>query len=272
VFQTKSTGDMQTKDQNAANQQAVQVQYRERQENALALFRKESHEFLMKDYLIALKEGFPGLGIRYITYHEPDQTLLISNISNGRLHLLNLATGSYRWFEHHKTTIRKIKYFRGEILTSSWDGSVRATHYHTLKERLVMTEKNMGRCPYFNISPDGKYLYSFSYDSDVVPFGLMNTVRKWSLKTGKLVSELAASGEQKGSARSGTIIIHNGLLYVCGDSGYFRIFDAATERLIKEINEDANFRSMTSLIHHGYLLASDWNGGSSFFQYEHEHL
>jgi WD40 repeat protein len=244
------------------------LQLQEEQSDNLISIRKEQFSFITRDIRYKLKEGFPGSGIRYLHYYEKDTTLIISNISNGRVQLLNLSTGGFRSFVNHTATVRKIRMYNGEIVTSGWDGSVRFTNYFTLNQRLVLTDRTMGRCPFFNISTDGRYLFSFSYDSDLIPLGVANSVRKWSLINGKLLKVLAASTEIKGTPRSGSVMIHRGRLYVCGDSGFFRVFDMETGVLIKEIKTDSDFRSMTSLIHHHYLLASDWEGYIHFFNLE----
>ena len=243
-------------------------QFKEKQSNALISYKRESFEYLTREYQYKLKEGFQGLGIRYLTYCKKDQTLLISNISNGRVHLLNLYSGGLRSFVNHSATVRKIILFNDEIYTASWDGTVRATNYLTLQQRRIMTQFAMGRCPFINISPDGKYLFSFTYDSDIIPFGVANIVRKWDMKSGKLLKVLVASAEQIGTAKSGAIIIHQGQLYVCSNSGYFRIFDMATGKRIKEIRTGSDFRSMTSVLHYNFLLASDWEGYIHFFNLE----
>jgi len=235
-------------------------QDKDRQTTIMASYLRESFDHLTRDYVYKLKAGYPALGIRYLHYYERDHTLLASNITNARVHLLNISTGNFRSFLNHSATVRKIRVFNGEIYTSSWDGSVRATNYHTLQEKMRLTERSMGRCPFFNISPDGRYLYSFTYDSDVIPLGVANSVRKWDLRTGKLQMIVAASTEQKSYRKSGSIIFYENRLYVSCNSGFFRIFDLNSGRLIKEMSTSADFRSMTAMFHHQYLLASDWDG------------
>lgn len=236
------------------------IQNMDRTSAMMTSYLKESFEYVTRACNYRIKAGFQVLGIRYLHYFEQDHTLLISNITNGRVHLINILTGKLRSFFNHTATVRKIRIFNGDIYTSSWDGSVRATNYHTLEEKLRLTDRNMGRCPFFNISPDGKYLYSFTYDSDVIPMGVANSVRKWCLKSGTMESLVSASAEQKSYRKSGSVIFYRNRLYVGCDSGYLRIFDQRSGRLIKEILSEADFRSMTALFHFNYLLASDWNG------------
>jgi WD40 repeat protein len=234
--------------------------YQEKQSKALLSFEKLSFEYLTREYNINLKEDFPSVGIRYMTYYEKEQTLLISNISNGRVQLLNLANGSFRSFIIHSATVRKIIMFNDEIYTASWDGSIGVTNYSTLQQRIKLTDRTMGRCPFINISADGEYLFSFSYDSDKVPVLLTNRVRKWALQSEKLIKVMAASEIDGGKCKSGSIIIYQDKIYVCGDTGYFRIFDMKSGRMINEIITDSDFRSMTSIFHYHYILASDWQG------------
>jgi len=235
-------------------------QNNEGESKKLASCFRESFDYATGDCHFRLNRGFWALGIRYIHYYERDNTLLVSNSANGRVLLLNIATGNYRSFLNHSATVRKIRVFNGNIYTSSWDGSVRSTDYHTLREKMIYTERTMGRCPFFNITPDGKYLYSFTYDSDVIPMGVANSLRKWDLQTGKLVNIVAASTEQKSYRKSGSVIFHGNRVYVSGNCGYFRVFDQRTGRLIKELATAADFRSMMAMFHHNYLLASDWDG------------
>jgi WD40 repeat protein len=243
----------------------LSINIQAKQSEALISYKKQSHEYLTREYSFRLKENFPALGIRYLHYNAKDQSLLISNTSNGRVHILNLSTGNFRWFMNHRTTVRKIRVFNNEIFTSSWDGSVCISNYSTLIKKLILTEGTMGRCPFINISPDGKFLYSFSYDSDVSPIGAFNAIRKWSLKTGKLLKVMQASGYQRSTCRSGSIIILRNRLYVCSDNGYFRIFDSRTGKMIKSFNIECDFRMMTSIVKYNYILVPDWNGFIHFF-------
>ena len=229
-------------------------------------FKKESFDYLIRDYRFKPKETMKGPGIRYLTFYEKDKTLLVSNISNdGKVHLINFSDGTFRTLKVHNASVRKIRVFNDDIITGSWDGSVCISDYNTLQPKMRFTERTMGRCPYFNVSMDGKYLYSFSYDSDVVVQGVANRVRKWCLKSGKLLKRVDASTEVKGSPRSGSIIVHENRYFVCSDSGYFRVFDSKTDQLLKDIVMDVNFRTMTAFFRHGLLLASDWNGFLHFF-------
>ncbi|MBE0640241.1 MAG: hypothetical protein IH598_17135 [Bacteroidales bacterium] len=226
---------------------------------------KESNDYLMKNYTFRVAENYPTYGIRYLNYFEQKNTLLISNVSNSRVHLINLKTGQLDSYAHHQTTVRKILTYKNDIITASWDGTVRVTDFDSLRQRLLLTDQSMGRCPFINISPDGKYLYSFTYDSDVIPFGTANTVRKFCLKTGKVLFRVAASSYNKNERRSGSIIHWKNKLYVCSDNGYFRIFDLRTGRFIREIIRPFDYRTMSSLFHYHYLLASDWDGRIHFF-------
>ena len=234
----------------------------------MASFSRESFDHLTRDCQYRLKPDYPSLGIRYLHYHAPDHTLIMCNIHHGQVHLLNLLTGHFRSFIPHRATVRKARVFNGDIYTSSWDGTVRVSHYHSLRETMILTDRTMGRCPFFNISPDGAHLYSFSYDSDMIPMGVANSVRKWCLGTGRLVKLMAASAEQKSYRRSGSIIFYGGRLHVCSNSGYLRVFDMNTGRLIKDVPTNADFRAMMALFHYGYILASDWDGNIHFFNVE----
>lgn len=233
-----------------------------------ASINRESFDHLTSDCHYMLMPDYPSLGIRYLHYHASDHTLIICNIHHGQVHLLNLLTGYFRSFFPHKASVRKARVFNGSIYTSSWDGTVRISHYHSLIETMTLTDRTMGRCPFFNISPDGAHLYSFSYDSDMIPMGVANSVRKWCLGTGRLINLMAASAEQKSTRRSGSIIFYGDRLYVCSNSGYFRVFDIKTGLLVKDVPTHADFRAMMALFHYGYILASDWDGNIHFFNVE----
>ncbi len=242
-------------------------QPQDKQSSALASYKKDSYNYITRDIQFRLRECFFGLGIRYLYFHERDNTLLISNISNGIVHLLNLSNGIFRSYNSHGSSVRKIKVFNNEIITGGWDGAVRITNYFTLKERLMLGDRYMGRCPGFHITPDGKHIYSYSYDSDFFPPGkvLTNMVRKWSLDNGKLLKSIPASKIQHTVRKGGSVISLNNRLYVCSDCGYFRIFNLQTSKLIKDIVTQHDFVSLTPMVQYNLILAYDSEGFVHFF-------
>jgi WD40 repeat protein len=226
---------------------------------------KESYNYLVKDYSFIISDKMNPLGIRYLRYLEGRNTLLISNISNGKIHILNVASGDFGSICHHKASVRKIQTYGNLVITSGWDGTVRVTDLIDHSQKLVLTDQWMGRCPYVNVSEDGRFAYAFSYDSDVRP-DAANRMRKFCLYTGKLIYVADASTAIYNDRRSGTILLWNNKVYVSSDNGFFRIFDQKTGRLIHEIITGYDYRTMTSLVPHDEkLLVSDWDGRIHLF-------
>lgn len=232
---------------------------------SLARYRNEWLEYLSGDYEFHLREDFSWPPIRYLHYYEKDHTLLVANTSNGSVMVINLNTGSSRIFNNHNTTVRKIAVLKNRIITASWDGTICLSDYYTLKPQMILSDKHMGRCPYFNITADQRFLLSFTYDSDKIPGETGNVLRKWSLKTGKVLQKAPASHEMYSSCKSGSILIHKNRIYTCSDSGYFKVFDSRRYDTILQVKNNINFRTMTAFFDYNYILASDWNGNMHFF-------
>lgn len=194
-------------------------------------YKKSFAETLCEGYFFEVKSSFRNVGTRSICYDKSEHSLLISHFYSNRVHVLNLATGKLRWFDHHGTTVRSIKVFNHEIITASWDGTVCVTNFDSLKPRLILTEKEMGRCPYFTISPENDFVYTYSYDSDKNPDQISNTVRKWSLVDGKLKKNIQLPGRHLSIRRSGSCEVYGNRLYVVSDTGHFHVFDSDSANL-----------------------------------------
>ncbi len=183
--------------------------------SSLMKYENDFRDKYSNEYDIRLAGNFGGLSLRYVYFYEKDKTLLISNTSNGNVHLINLQTGSFRTFANHRTTVRKIAVLNNDIITSSWDGTICFSNYYSLKPVKILKDKYMGRCPYFNVTPDKRFLLSFTYDSDKIPEESGNVLRKWSLKTGKVLKNVKASDEMYSSCKSGAVLIHRNRIYTC---------------------------------------------------------
>lgn len=175
-----------------------------------------------------------SFGSRYLFYYKAEHSLLITHVLSKRVHILNLTTGKLRWFDHHGTTVRNVQVCDHEIITASWDGKVCVTNFDTLLPRLILTEKEMGRCPDVAISPSHNYLYSYSYDSDRNPDRKSNTVRRWSMTNGELKKVIKLPGVHISGRRCGSCAVHGNKLYIVSDSGHLHIYHTTFHILISE--------------------------------------
>jgi WD40 repeat protein len=209
---------------------------------------KESfNESLCKGYRFEVGDLTKCSGSRALYYYKTEHSLLLSHFFTSRVHILNLETGKLRWFDHHGTTVRSVLVCNNEIITTSWDGSVCVTNFDSLETRLILTEKIMGRCPYAAISPDYKFVYSYSYDSDKNPFLTSNTVREWDLTDGKLIKTIQLSGVHVTSRRCGYCAVQDKRLFVVSNTGFFQIFDRDTGILLAEDNYNEQLQSLCLL-------------------------
>lgn len=203
----------------------------QKQNNCLQIYHPADSKLFDQYYFKPARNNYLA-GIRYLHYDDIENELLISSTCNGRVYILNLETGILRFYKHHTYTVRKVIRYNEDYITASWDNTVRVTNRKTLQARLKLTTNDMGRCPTFTVSADGRWVYSFSYDSDI-NHGNTNTVRKWSLKTGKLIMTYRETGNHFAFTRSGGLfILNNKVLVVASDSGYLNFLDVRTGNLI----------------------------------------
>jgi WD40 repeat protein len=210
----------------------------------IATYRKSFTDSLCDGYQFDVKACMNHTGTRSIFYYKHEHTLIISHISSNRVHLINFLTGKIRWFDHHGTTVRNVQVSNHEIISASWDGTVCVTNFDTLKLRLVLTEKSMGRSPMVMISQDGRFVYSYSYDSDKNPGCTSNTVRKWTLADGALNYVIQLPGYHRTIRRCGACIEYNELLYVVSDSGYLQVFNASNGKIEEEYYCDEELQNL----------------------------
>lgn len=200
--------------------------------NALSIKNQNSLQILMNN--TAFKphwscEPYPKntlLGTRNLRYVENLNSLIICHTGISRVHILNCISGNFTWFDHHASTVRDLKYNGNEIITSSWDTSVRKTDLTTLRQCMVFTEKSMGRCPHSSISEDGHYLISSSYDSDKETTLSDNRLRIWELKSGNLIKSILLPGNHLFTNRNVAAKFFEGKIYAISDSGIFCIYNA----------------------------------------------
>ena len=230
------------------------------QNSALVAWQNDFVNGLLEDYQVHLKNGIAALGIRSLCYDENEHTLIISNTETRRVHLINLLTGQLRWYDHHEATVRHILKYQNEIITSSWDGTVRVVNFNTLSERLMLTERYMGRSPFVTLSPDARYLFSFSYDLEKDLLCQSNIVRKWSYRSGNMLQAFSDTGFHKSGTRSGVCIPIDDRLYVISNSGFLNVFHINSGRLLKANSIAGDFRTMCMVPAFRTIIASDVTG------------
>jgi outer membrane protein assembly factor BamB len=215
--------------------------------NFIPSHKKSFEENLCEGYHFEIKNGIKSAGARSVYYYKTEHSLLVSHVYSNRVHVLNLETGKLRWFDHHGTTVRSVQVCSHEIITASWDGTVCITGFDRLELRLVLTEKDMGRCPYAAISPDNNFVYAYSYDSDKNPLHTSNTVRKWSLADGKLEKVLQLPGIHLSGRRCGSCEVNDNRLFVVSDTGHLNIYDCSMGSLIAEFNYSDQLQCLSLL-------------------------
>ncbi len=225
---------------------------------------------LKKNYSFRLKnDKLKRYGIRYLCSHN--NTLLISATNNAKVILLNLISGIIRSHSHHHSTVREIQVRNNDIITSSWDRTVKISDFTNLNIKMSFTNKMMGRTPGCNISECGKFIYCFSYDSDI-NHSSVNAVRKWSVNSGRLVRAFTDTGEHTGGLRSGGCFAIKGKLYVGSDSGYISIFNEHTGEIIKKILINSKIRGMCFLKDYNLMLCGGLTGSINIFDLASEKI
>jgi WD40 repeat protein len=223
-------------------------------------YKKSFAETLCDDYRFELNLDSRRSGTRSIFYCKAEHSLLITHVLSSRVHILNLTTGKLRWFDHHGSTVRNVQVSDHEIITASWDGKICVTNFDTLLPRLILTEKEMGRCPDAAISPSRNYLYSYSYDSDRNPNRKSNTVRRWSMTNGELKKVIKLPGVHLSTRRCGSCCAHGNRLYVVSDSGHLHIYHSTLPILIRERNFKDQLQSICLAPDHKMLFIGGSEG------------
>lgn len=227
--------------------------------------RQEFFDHYTDTFELVVKAAFQPLMTRNLCYHKATNTLVFSNIHNGRVHLIDLTTGKLRWYDHHLQTVRDIKIWNRNILTASWDGTIRAVDFDSLRERFLFTDPYMGRTPYLTLSHDERYLLGYSYDSDKNPLFHGNKIRRWNLADGRFINNYGPLGTHRSRTRSGACVIHEGLMHTISDSGNLNTFDFKTGQLINQAVVEHDLRSMCLVPALNLILAGDVDGFVHFF-------
>ncbi len=204
-------------------------------------------------------------GIRYLYYHKADHALLVSYLGDRKVHIFNLGTGLLRMHSLHSRTVRNLMVHNDEIISTSWDGSVKLVNYYSLRERISLSGLKIGRSPHSIVSEDGDYIYTFNYDSDFDPLCEQNNVRKWRVSDGLLEGVISQTGNHIGVTRSGMCIEYQGVLYVISNSGYLTAFRINDLEKIDSLFIARNLRTFCISPEYGLLLINDISGVVFFY-------
>ncbi|MBK7173745.1 MAG: PQQ-binding-like beta-propeller repeat protein [Bacteroidales bacterium] len=228
----------------------------------IVAYKNDFIKSVLDKYSVRLKKNLSGSGIRSLWYHEKENTLLVTHLYGSRVHLINLTTGKMRYHNFHSKTVRHVYVHNNEIISASWDGTIRVVDFYTLKQRLVLTDAGMGRSPQSATARIGNkdYVFGVSYDSDLNPLCRSNSVRKWDLKDGTVEGVITQTGEHLSTLSSAECVVYNGYLYTISDSGYLTVFDAESGEWLKESFIPRCLRSLIVVKEHNCLLVTDQDG------------
>jgi WD40 repeat protein len=230
-------------------------------------FKKSFKDSLCDEYHFEIKNDIKNAGARSLFYYKEEHAMLVSHVYSKRVHILNLETGKLRWFEHHETSVRMVTVCNNEIITASWDGTVCVTSFDSLKIRLILTEKAMGRCPGAGISQCNEFAYSYSYDSDKNPGLTSNTIRKWSLADGNLIRLLQLPGTHLSKRRCGSCEADGEMLFSVSDTGHLHIFNSNTGVLLSEDYFNEHLQSLCVLRDHKMIAIGGGNGNIYLYDF-----
>lgn len=224
-------------------------------------YDRSFQESMSEGYTFHLKSGIDNIGTRFVHYDQDDHTLLISHIYSNSIQILNLISGTLKWIECQKSTVRSMMTGNGNIISSSWDGSVAVIDKKTLRiKQLLIDYQSMGRCPHAAFSTDGRFLFSLTYDSDKLPDRTSNSVRMWSLADGSLHKTIELPGVHLTSRRCGSCEEHDGNLFVVSDTGFLNIYDTLTGEMVFEDYYGDQFQSMCKLLPYNMLALAGGSG------------
>jgi WD40 repeat protein len=209
--------------------------------------KKSFTEKLSEGYHFVIGNDSGSSGVRFIYYYKSEHSLIITHVWSNRVHVLSLDTGNLRWFDHHSTTVRSVQVCNHEIITASWDGTVCITDFDSLELRLILTEKEMARCPHVAMSPENDFVYSYSYDTDKNPHQTSNTIRKWSLSDGNLEKTLTLPGVHLSGRRCGSCEVDLNKLFVVSDTGHLHIYNSKTGSLITGVDYHTQLQTLCLL-------------------------
>lgn len=201
-----------------------------------------------------------ALSTRCLFYIKELNILLISHTNNHLIHLINVENGDMKSISHHSATVRDVGWENKYVVSASWDGSVRLSDLFSLKSVRVFTEPGlMARCPEFHISKDRQYIYSVSYDTDLISEIQNNVLRIWELKNGRLKKKITLPGRHLQSSRSASIVGSGNSLFVISDSGTLAVYSPNGEiKYVHDFRE--NVRTMLLLPNYNQLVITSDNG------------
>jgi WD40 repeat protein len=228
----------------------------------IVAYKNDLIKSITDQYDIRLKSNLYQTGVRCLYYYEKENTLIITHLYGKKVHLINLTTGKLRYYLHHMKTVRHVYVHENEIITASWDGTIRVVDFYTLEERLALTDTGMGRSPQSVTArlAQEDYVFGVSYDSDLNPLCRTNSIRKWSLKTGEIAGVFSQTGEHLSTLSSAECVVHQGLLYVISDSGFLTVFNAENSEWIKSDFIPRCLRSLLVVPEFNCILVTDQDG------------
>jgi WD40 repeat protein len=229
-------------------------------ENTLSTYKELFAKTLCDGYKFDVKSDIEKNGTRFVYYCKSEHSLLVSHTLSNRVHLIDLSSGKLKFFDHHGTSVRCILTCKNKIITGSWDGTLCITDFDTLKVHRILTEKSMGRCPHIEISPDARFVYSYSYDSDKNPGCTSNTIRVWSIESGDLENVIHLPGDHLGIRKCGSCIRVNNQIYSVSNSGYFQVFDCYSGKLLSECFLYDELESLCSIPSHDSIIIGGTSG------------
>ena len=231
--------------------------------NSIKVYPHDSCKSVQNDFTIRLKNNQKRTGVRCITFWDKENTVVISHLNSGKVHLINLNTGKFSYYAYHSHTVRHITVYNDEVISSSWDRSIRVVNAYSLKQRLILRDTMMCGSPFSTVaklSDGSEFIFGVSYDSDLNPKVNSNIIRKFSLSDGKIVQKISQTGDHQLSEYSGTCLEYDGKLYYVGDSGFLNVFKSDTCELIEENFIDASLRTMILIPKFKKILAADTEG------------
>jgi WD40 repeat protein len=230
---------------------------------SLAPFGKTFEETLAEGFRFEVRPDAGNTGIRSLVYAKQEHSLIISHTYGGRVHVLDLSTGKLRWYDHHSSTVRCIQISGNEIITASWDSFIGVTDFDSLKSRMMLSDRQMGRSPHVCISSDKTSAYSYSYDSDKAADRTSNTVRQWNMSDGRLMNVFMLSGEHLSSRRCGACEEFGNRLFAVADTGHLDIINPLNGNIIAELDLHDQLQSICILPDHR-LIATGGSEGNIY--------
>jgi len=160
-------------------------------------------------------------GVRSVAASGDSRYLVITfEYGNPRIRVLDLEKLEFlpHGYNGHIESVRLTAITRNnrEFFTASWDGSSR--RYEIETGRCTQIFSGFGRSPSCFLDPDGRYLFTASYDSDI-NIGMKNAGRCWNITTGKSV-KLYKHTQERIYPGAIDIAYEKGMVFTGSDDGF----------------------------------------------------